>query len=79
MEDLVRFIVSELVENKEAIEITTRDESEKVTIIKVCVDKNDVGKIIGRDGKIAAALRTIVKSASAKTGKRFIVKIGERD
>ena len=79
MEELVRFIVSELVDNKEAIEISSQDESEKVTIIKVCVDKNDVGKIIGRDGKIAGALRTIVKSASAKTGKRFIVKIGERD
>ena len=35
--------------------------------------------IIGRDGKIARSIRTIVKSASAKTGKRFIVKIGERD
>ena len=79
LEELVRFIVSELVDNKEAIEISSQDESEKVTIIKVCVDKNDVGKIIGRDGKIAGALRTIVKSASAKTGKRFIVKIGERD
>ena len=79
LEELVRFIVGELVENKEAIEITTLDESAKVTIIKVSVDKNDVGKIIGRDGKIAGAIRTIVKSASAKTGKRFIVKIGERD
>ncbi len=79
LEELVRFIVNELVENKEAVEITSQDESAKVTIIKVCVDKNDVGKIIGRDGKIAGALRTIVKSASAKTGKRFIVKIGERD
>ena len=68
-----------MVENKEAIEIKTTDESEKVTVITVLVDKNDVGKIIGRDGKIASSIRTIVKSASAKLGKRFIIKIGERD
>ena len=79
MEDLVKYIVENLVENKEAIEIKTTDESEKVTVITVLVDKNDVGKIIGRDGKIASSIRTIVKSASAKLGKRFIIKIGERD
>ena len=79
MENLVRYIVENLVDNKDLIEINTVDESEKVTIINVLVDKEDVGKIIGRDGKIAGSIRTIVRSASAKLGKRFIVKIGERD
>lgn len=79
MEDLVKYIVENLVENKEAIEIKTVDESEKVTVITILVDKEDVGRIIGRDGKIASSIRTIVKSASAKLGKRFIIKIGERD
>jgi len=79
LEDLVKYIVENLVENKEAIEIKTVDESEKVTVITILVDKEDVGRIIGRDGKIASSIRTIVKSASAKLGKRFIIKIGERD
>ena len=79
MENLVRYIVENLVGDKESIEINTRDESEKVTVITVLVNKDDVGKIIGRDGKIASSIRTIVKSASAKSGKRYIVKIGERD
>ena len=79
MEELVKYIVENLVDNKEAISVSSVDESEKVAVITVLVDKNDVGKIIGRNGKIAGSIRTIVKSASAKTGKRFIVKIGERD
>ena len=79
MEELVRYLVSNLVENPDQIEITSNEESDKVTIINVKVSKDDVGKVIGRNGKIAGSIRTIVKSASAKTGKRFIVKIGERD
>lgn len=79
MEELVKYIVSNLVDNKDAIEVSTKEESEKVSVITVLVDSNDVGSVIGRNGKIAGSIRTIVKSASAKTGKRFIVKIGERD
>ena len=79
MEELVKYIVENLVDDKEAIEVTSTDESDKVTIINVLVSKDDVGKIIGRSGRVAGSIRTIVKSASAKMGKRFIVKIGERD
>ena len=79
MENLVKYIVCELVDDKESVVVETREESEKVSIINVTVNKEDVGKIIGRNGKIAGSIRTIVKSASAKSGKRFIVKIGERD
>ena len=79
MEELIQYIVSNLVENKDAVSISTVEESEKVSVITVLVDKEDVGRVIGRNGKIAGSIRTIVKSASIKTGKRFIVKIGERD
>ena len=79
MENLVKYIVENLVDNKEMVEVSTVEESEKVSVVTVKVAKDDIGKVIGRNGKIAGSLRTIVKSASAKTGKRFIVKIGERD
>ena len=79
MEELVKYIVENLVDNKEEISITSVEESAKVTVITILVNKDDVGKVIGRNGKIAGSIRTIVKSASAKTGKRLIVKIGERD
>ena len=79
MENLVKYIVCELVDDKDNVVVETHEESEKVSIINVSVNKDDIGKVIGRNGKIAGSIRTIVKSASAKSGKRFIVKIGERD
>ena len=79
MENLVKYIVCELVENKDIVEVSSFEESEKVTILTIKTAENDIGKVIGKDGKVARSIRTIVKSASAKTGKRFIVKIGERD
>ncbi len=79
MEELVKYIVENLVDNKEEISINSVEESAKVTVITILVNKDDVGKVIGRNGKVAGSIRTIVKSASMGTGKRFIVKIGERD
>ena len=79
MEELVKYIVENLVDNKEEISITSVEESAKVTVLTILVNKDDVGKVIGRNGKVAGSIRTIVKSASMGTGKRFIVKIGERD
>ena len=79
MEELIKYIVENLVDDKESISVTSVEESPKVTVVTVLVGKEDVGKVIGRNGKVAGSIRTIVKSASIKSGKRFIVKIGERD
>ena len=79
MEELVKYVVSKLVEDETKYEVTSENESEKVVIIKVAVDNDEIGKVIGRNWKIANGIRTIVKSASLKSGKRYIVKIGERD
>lgn len=79
MEELVRYIVTNLVKKPDEVEITTTNESEKVALITVKVAKDDIGKVIGRNGKIAVALRAIVKSASEDSGKRYKLKIGERD
>ena len=79
MEELVRYIVENLVDNKDQVSVSSVNESEKVTILNVAVAKDDIGKVIGRNGRIAGSISTIVKSASAGMGKRFIVKIGERD
>ena len=79
MEELIKYIVENLVDNKEAVSISLVEESEKVTVVTVLVDKEDIGRVIGRNGKVAGSIRTIVKSASIKSGKRYIVKIGERD
>ena len=78
MEELVKYIVQKLVDNEEAVNIESSREGDEINII-VTVAPEDVGKVIGRNGKVAGSIRTIVKSASMGTGKRFIVKIGERD
>lgn len=75
MEDIVKYIVTTLVSHPEDVMITTENESDKVVIIKVQAHADDVGKIIGKNGRIATAIRAIIKSASSKSGKRFIVKI----
>lgn len=75
MEDIVKFIVESLVANPSDVKITVENESDRVVIIKVQANPDDVGKIIGKNGRIATAIRTIVKSASSKSGKKFIVKI----
>ena len=74
MKELVEYLVTELVENKDAVVITEEGET-----ISVSVDKKDMGKIIGRGGKIAKAIRTIVKAAGTKVGKKYVVDILEAD
>ncbi|MBP5649439.1 MAG: KH domain-containing protein [Clostridia bacterium] len=68
MEKLVRFMVTSLVDNKDAINI----EIDGATI-NVTVAKEDMGKIIGKQGRTAKAIRSIVKAASAKTGAKYSV------
>ena len=75
MDQLVSYIVKSLVDNPEKVEVTTEQESEKVVFVNVVVDPSDLGKVIGKGGRIASSIRTIIKSASAKSGRRFIVKI----
>jgi len=79
IEELVKYIVTELVEDKDAIEIDVTNESEKVCVIKVRVAGNDMGKVIGKNGKVASAIRAIVKSASNRLNKRYIIKIDEKE
>lgn len=73
MEKLVEYIVKELVENKDAVKVSTSVDGD-VTIINVKVDENDLGKVIGKQGKTANAIRTIVKNLCGKEAKRSTVK-----
>lgn len=75
MKDLVEYLVSQLVDNKEAVHVTESEDG----IISVSVDKSDMGKVIGRQGKIAKAIRTIVKAACAGGEKSYTVDILEAE
>lgn len=74
MEELIKYIVENLVENKEAVAVTSRQE-ENVVVLEVSVASEDVGKVIGKNGKVAQALRSILHSASYKDTKKYILKI----
>ncbi len=75
MLELVEFMVTSLVEKKSAVRCSMGD----AETINVKVAKSDMGKIIGKDGRIAKAIRTIVKAASAKEDVKYSVVILEAD
>lgn len=74
MEELVKYVISSIVEDKDAVKVTLKEDGD-VTIIEVSVAENDMGKVIGKNGKTASALRSIVHSASAKYNRKHILKI----
>ena len=72
MEEILKTIIEGLVENKEAISIEKTVEDYK-EVYKIKVDQREMGKVIGRQGKIAQAIRTIAKSLGAKEQKKIDV------
>lgn len=74
MEKLVKTIATALVDNKGAVEVTSRQDKHTV-IIEIKADSKDLGKIIGKEGKIAKAIRTITKAAAIKSGEKVVVDI----
>ena len=75
MKELVQFLITELVEKKDEVVVSVEDEN----TITVKVSKSDMGKVIGKDGRIAKAIRTIVKAAGNKSGEKYSVVILEAD
>jgi len=76
MKELVLYIAKALVDNPDKVEVTEIS-GEKATVVEVKVDKEDRGKIIGKEGRIIKSIRIIVNSASAKLDKRATVEIIE--
>lgn len=74
MKNLVEVITKALVDEPEKVVITEKQEG-KTTIIEVRVSDNDMGKVIGKQGRIAKAIRSVVKAAAAKEDKKVVVEI----
>ena len=75
MKELLEYMVKELVDSPESIESEEEEEDEKTIIFKLSVAEDDLGKVIGKKGRTANALRVILRAASAKRGKSSIIKI----
>ena len=76
MREMVEYIVQQIVDNPEEVKVQ-EVKSEKVIIVEISVAKEDMGKVIGKGGRIANALRILVGAAAAKLKKRVMVEILE--
>ena len=76
MKDLVEYIAKSLVDQPDGVKVL-EVEGERTSVIELSVAKEDLGKVIGKQGKTARAMRTILSAASAKQKKRTILEIIE--
>ncbi len=76
MKALIEYIAKSLVDNPDSVSVT-EVEGEKTTVIELRVAQSDLGKVIGKEGKTARAMRTILNAAGTKIGKRCVLEILE--
>lgn len=74
MKELVEVIAKSLVEHPDEV-VVTEKESGKTTVIELKVAQSDMGKVIGKQGRIAKAIRAVVKAAAARSEKKVVVDI----
>lgn len=78
MEKLVEYIVKSLVLDEASVKVTSEEDGD-ATIIHVGVAPDDLGRVIGKSGRVASSIRSIVKSISARSHKKVFVKFGEQN
>lgn len=78
MLDLIKYIVGQFAEDKENVEYEVV-EKDRVIEVNVVLSPSDMGKVIGKQGKIAKAMRTIVRAATPRESKKYVVEIRERN
>ena len=76
MKDLIKYIAQALVDNPDKVEVS-EVQGEQTSVIELRVSKEDLGKVIGKQGKTAKAMRTILSAASVKVHKRTVLEIIE--
>jgi len=72
---LLEYLVNQLVDHPDEVEVTEFESKKKEVILELRVAEADTGKVIGKNGRIAQALRTVVKAAALKDGHRVSVEI----
>jgi predicted RNA-binding protein YlqC (UPF0109 family) len=73
--DLLEFLARSLVSDPDAVEVTEVEEIEGEVVLELEVAEEDLGRVIGRGGRVANALRTVIKAAATRAEKRAIVEI----
>ena len=75
MKDLLEYLVRGLVEHPDAVQVTEVDEGDGTVVLELSVDEDDYGSVIGRGGRTAQALRSVIKAAAVKEQRRVFVDI----
>lgn len=75
MQELVRTIINGLVDDPNLVDIEIDEENQ---VININSDKSEIGRIIGKQGRVAKAIRAIIKSSGMKQNKRYSVEINEK-
>jgi uncharacterized protein len=75
MRDLLEYLARSLVDEPEQVTVEQFEEDDGTVVLELAVGEDDYGKIIGRGGRTANALRTVVKAAAVKEGRRVLVDI----
>jgi len=74
MKELVEIIAKSLVDHPDEV-VVTEKETEKAIVVELKVASDDMGKVIGKQGRIAKSIRTVVKAAATKDDKKVVVEI----
>lgn len=78
MLELVKYVAESLVDNPSEVKVK-QVEGEKTIVLELSVAREDMGKVIGKQGRIAKAIRAVVKASSSKSRKKYVVEIVEHD
>ena len=77
MKELLEYLARSLVDDPDAVEVDEFEEDDGTVVLELSVADDDYGKVIGRGGRTAAALRTVVKAAAVKENRRVLIDIVE--
>jgi uncharacterized protein len=76
MSELLAYLARELVDEPDAVRVDTEERDDEIVYV-LHVGEDDVGKVIGRNGRIARALRTLVRASAVRDGRRVFVEIAD--
>jgi predicted RNA-binding protein YlqC (UPF0109 family) len=77
MDDLLAYLARALVDDPDGVSVEAYDESDGALVLELTVAEDDVGKVIGRQGRTINALRTVVRAAAAKLDRRVLIDVVE--
>ncbi|MCL2846431.1 MAG: KH domain-containing protein [Firmicutes bacterium] len=77
MINVIELVIKSLVEDEESVRFDVNEDGENVNVT-VHVKESDMGRVIGKEGATVKAIRTILKNANSRDGKRYFIQIGDR-